>query len=170
MKGKDRTQGKGFSYVMALAMAALLIVAAVYDCGTSPVKAAQASARIEAYFARHSEPFCAFEGVWYDWEQDETMTLGCLELKGDIRQGSYSSATGPRATSNFSMSGTYDIDPDSSMQVIGKDRKGKDVKFTRPIYAEDKEYPTQMIVIDEEGKTSLYIWKDWPPQSINRRD
>ena len=56
------------------------------------------------------------------------------------------------------------------MQVIGKDRKGKDVKFTRPIYAEDREYPTQLIVIDEEGESSVYIWKDWPPQSINRRD
>jgi len=56
------------------------------------------------------------------------------------------------------------------MQVIGKDRKGKDVKFTRPIYAEDREYPTQLIVIDEEGESRVYIWKDWPPQSINRRD
>ena len=172
MKGKGWIQGKGFNYVMAVAMAALLIVAAktVYDYGTGSVEAAQANARIEAYFAKHSGPFCAFEGVWYDWEQDETITLGCLEAKGDIREGSYSSAMGPRATSNFSMSGTYDIDPDSSMQVIGKDRKGKDVKFTRPIYAEDREYPTQLIVIDEEGETHLYIWKDWPPQSINRRD
>jgi hypothetical protein len=165
MKGKGRTEGKGFSYVMAVAMAALLIVATktVYDYGAGPVKAAQANARIEAYFAKHSEPFCAFEGVWYDWEQDETITLGCLELKGNIREGSYSSAMGPRATSNFSMSGTYNIDPDSSMEIIGKDREGKDVKFTRPIYSENKEYPTQMIAIDEEGETHLYIWKDWPP-------
>jgi hypothetical protein len=169
MKHKGRTRGNGFNYVMAVAMAALLIVAAksVYDYSIGPFKAAQADAtieaRIEAYFAKHSGPFCAFEGVWYDWEQDETITLGCLEVKGDIRQGSYSSAMGPRSTSNFSMSGTYDIDPDSSMQVTGKDRKGKDVKFTRPIYAEDREYPTQMIVIDEEGETHLYIWKDRPP-------
>jgi len=165
-----RTQGKGFSYVMAVGMAALLIVAAMIVYGNGPVKAAQADARIKAYFAKHSGPFCAFEGVWYDWEQDETITLGCLELNGDIREGSYSSATGPRATSNFSISGTYDIDPDSSMQVIGKDREGKGVKFSRPIYAEDREYPTQLIVIDEEGQSGLYIWKDWPPQSINRRD
>jgi hypothetical protein len=167
-----RTQGKGFSYVMAVGTAALLIVAAmtVYGYGNGPVKAAQANARIEAYFAKHSGPFCAFEGVWYDWEQDETITLGCLELKGDLREGSYSSAKGPRATSNFSISGTYDIDPDSSMQVIGKDREGKGVIFSRPIYAEDREYPTQLIVIDEEGESGLYIWKDWPPQSINRRD
>jgi|SRR6516165_7359298 hypothetical protein len=172
MKGKGRTQGKAFSYLMAVAMAAPLIVPvkAVYDYGTGSVKAAPANARIEAYFAMHSRPFCEFEGVWYDWEQDETITLGCLELKGGIREGSYRSAMGPRATSNFSMSGTYDIDPDSSMQVIGEDRKGKDVKFTRPIYAEDREYPTQLIVIDEEGESRVYIWKDWPPQSINRRD
>jgi hypothetical protein len=174
--GKGRTQGKGISYLMAVALVALLIVWAKtgYDYSNGLLKAAQANAtieaRIEAYFAKHSEPFCAFEGVWYDWEQDETITLGCLEVKGAIRQGSYSSAMGPRATSNFSMSGTYDIDPDSSMQVIGKDREGRDVEFARPIYAEDREYPTQMIVIDEEGETSLYIWKDWPPQSINRRD
>jgi hypothetical protein len=57
------------------------------------------------------------------------------------------------------MSGTYDIDPDSSMQVIGKDREGKDVKFTTMIYVEDKEYPTQMIVTDEKGDGAVYIWQ-----------
>jgi hypothetical protein len=81
-------------------------------------------------------------------------------VKGDIRGGSYSSAMGPRATSNFSMSGTYDLDSDSSMRVIGKDREGKNVKFTIPFYVEDKEYPTQMIVIDEKGARGLYIWKE----------
>ena len=160
MKSKGRTQGKGFSYLKAVAMAALLIVAVkiVYDYGIGPVKAAQASSRIEAYFAKHSRPFCAFEGVWYDWEQDETITLGCLELKGHIREGSYSSAMGPRATSNFSMSGAYDI-AGSFMQVIGKDRQGKNVKFTRLIYVEDPEYPTQMIVIDKKGEGGFYIWQ-----------
>jgi hypothetical protein len=172
MKSKGRTQGKGFSYVMAVGMAALLIVAAktVYDYRNGLVKGALADARIETYFAEHSGPFCAFEGVWYDWEQDETITLGCLEVKGEIREGSYSSAKGSRATSNFSMSGTYDIDSDNSMRVVGKDPKGKDAKFIRMIYVEDQEYPTQMIVIDEEGESGFYIWKDWPPQSINRRD
>ena len=161
MKGKGWIQGKGFNYVMAVAMAALLIVAAktVYDYGTGSVEAAQANARIEAYFAKHSRPFCAFEGVWHDWEQDETITLGCLEVKGNIRQGSYSSAMGPRATSNFSMSGTYDLDSDSSMRVSGKDSQGKDVKFTTLIYVEDTEYPTQMIVIDKKGERGFYIWK-----------
>jgi hypothetical protein len=161
MKGKGRTQGKGFGYVMAVAMAALLIVAAttLYDFRNDSVKRGYADARTETYFAEHSGPFCAFEGVWYDWEDDETITLGCLEVKGNIRSGSYSSAMGPRATTNFSMSGTYDIDPDSSMQVIGKDREGKDVKFTTMIYVEDKEYPTQMIVIDEKGAGGFYIWQ-----------
>jgi hypothetical protein len=156
-----RTQGKGFSYVMAVAIAALLILAAktASDYRNDWVKGAQPDARTEAYFAEHSGPFCAFEGVWYDWEDDETITLGCLEVKGNIRQGSYSSAMGPRATSDFSMSGTYDIDSDSSMHVIGKDREGKDVKFTTMIYVEDKEYPTQMIVIDEKGEGGFYIWQ-----------
>jgi hypothetical protein len=160
MKGNGRTQGKGFSYVMALLMATLLIVAAktVYDYRNGPIRGALADAQTETYFAEHSGPFCAFEGVWYDWEHDETITLGCLEVKGNIRKGSYSSAVGPRATSNFSMSGTYDVDPDSCMQVIGKDRQGKDVEFTTLIYVEDKEYPTQMIVIDENEKR-VYIWK-----------
>ena len=99
------------------------------------------------------------EGVWHDWEDDETITLGCLEVKGNIREGSYSSATGPRATSDFSMSGTYDLDSDSSMQVIGKDREGRGVKFTTPIYVDDTEYPTQMIVIDKRGMKTLYIWQ-----------
>src|SRR6516162_2572429 len=47
MKGKGRTQGKGFSYVMALGMAALVIVAAktVYDYRNGLVKGALADAR-----------------------------------------------------------------------------------------------------------------------------
>ena len=142
---------------MTLAMAALRIVVAktVYDYSNG----AFAGASIETYLSEHPGPFCAFEGVWYDWEQDETITLGCLEVKGDVREGSYSSAMGPRATSNFSMSGTYDIDFDSSIKVVGKDRKGKDVRFTKPIYVEDQEYPTQMIVIAENGERGFYIWK-----------
>ena len=83
MKGKGRTQGKGFSYVMAVAMAALLIVAAktLFDYGNGPVRRAHADARTETYFAEHPGPFCAFEGVWYDWEDDETITLGCIEMQ-----------------------------------------------------------------------------------------
>ena len=145
---------------MAVLVAALLILAAktVYNHRIGLVTGTLADATAEAYFAEVSGPFCTFEGVWHDWERDEWITLGCLEVKGDIREGSFSSAMGPRATSNFSMSGAYDI-AGSFMQVIGKDRQGKNVKFTRLIYVEDPEYPTQMIVIDKRGGKSLYIWK-----------
>ena len=155
-----RPRENGFSYVMAMLMAALLIVAAktVYDYRNPPVEGALADARTETYLAEHPGPFCAFEGVWYDWEHDETITLGCLEVKGNFREGSYRSAMGLRAPSSFSICGTYDIDPDGAMEVIGKDRQGKDIKFNTLIYVEDKEYPTQMIVVDEKEKR-LYIWK-----------
>ena len=79
-------------------------------------------------------------------------------MKGNIRGGSYSLAMGPRATSNFSMSGAYDI-AGGFMRVIGNDREGKGVKFTRLIYVEDPEYPTQMIVIDKKGEEGFYIWQ-----------
>jgi hypothetical protein len=103
MKGKGWTQGKGFSYVMAVPMAALVIVAAtnVYDYRSHWVKKAHANARTEAYVAEHAGPFCAFEGVWYDWEDDETITLGCLEVKGNVRSGSYSSAMGASSDLEF---------------------------------------------------------------------
>ena len=141
-------------------MAALLFLAAktAYDHWTYwnvPVKDALA----DAYFAERPGPFCTFEGVWHDWERDETITLGCLEVKGGIREGSYSSAMGPRATSNFSMSGTYNIDGDSCIHVIGKDREEKNVKFTALVSVENVEYPTQMYVIDEKGKKGFFIWK-----------
>ena len=159
-KFQNLTQGNGFICAMAVLVAALLVLAAktVYDYRNGPVADALADATAEAYFAEGPGPFCTFEGVWHDWERDETITLGCLEVKGGIREGSYSSAMGPRATSNFSMSGAYDI-AGSFMQVIGKDGERKDVKFTRLIYVEDPEYPTQMIVIDEKGEGSFYIWQ-----------
>jgi hypothetical protein len=161
LKGNGQTQGKGLICVMAVLVAALLILAAktVYNYRIGLVTGTLADATAEAYFAERSGPFCTFEGVWHDWERDETITLGCLEVKGNIREGSYSSAMGPRATSNFSMNGTFDIDIDSCIRVIGKDGEGKDVKFTTPITVENKEYPTQMIVIDKEGMKGLYVWK-----------
>ena len=102
-KCKGQTQGKGFTYVMGIAMVPLLIVAAttVYDYRNDLVKRAHADARTETYFAEHSGPFCAFEGVWYDWEDDETITLGCLEVKGKIRGGSYSFAMGASSDREF---------------------------------------------------------------------
>ena len=58
MKGKRRTQGKGFSYMMAVAMAALFILAAktASDYWNDWVKGAEANARTEAYFARIPDP------------------------------------------------------------------------------------------------------------------
>jgi hypothetical protein len=164
MKGKGQTQGKGFGYLMAVAMAVLLFVAAktVYDFanaafGNAPFQGI--NARPATYLAEPSEPFCLMEGVWHDWEKDETITLGCLEVRGNIREGNYSSATGPRATSNFSISGTYDIDSDGSMRIIIKDQQGKGVEFNVPIYVDDTEYPTQLIIVDKKREKSLYIWK-----------
>ena len=158
MKGKGQTQGKGFGYIMAVPMAVLLVGAAIaiYDYRNAPFRG---TSTIETYLAEYSGPFCVMEGVWHNWEEDETITLGCLEARENIREGSYSSVTGPRATSNFSISGTYDLDSDGSMQVHGKDRQGKVVQFNVPIYVDDTEYPTQMIIIDKKGEKSLYIWK-----------
>src|SRR5262249_61169957 len=134
-KGKGQTLGKGFGYLMAAAMAVLFIVAATNEYSRDPFEVAHAAA--STYSAERSGPFCVMEGVWHNWEDDETIALGCLEVKGKIREGSYSSAKGPRATSNFSISGTYDLGSDSSMQVIGKDREGRGFKFTTPIYVDD---------------------------------
>ena len=161
-KSKGRTQGKGFGYVIAVPMAALVIVAAmtIYDFTNVTFKGAQADARTATYFAEQSGPFCVMEGVWHNWEEDETITLGCLEVKGNVRQGSYSSATGPRATFNFAMTGTYDLDSDDSILVVGKTREGMRVKFSKAIHVDDTEYPTQMILIDQTRERSVYIWKN----------
>ena len=165
MKGKGRTQ-KGFGYVMAVPMAVLLIVAAitVYDYRNDPFKGAHTGARTETYSAEQSGPFCVMEGVWHNWEDDETITLGCLEVKGNVREGSYSSATGPRATFNFAMTGTYDLDSDDSILVVGKTREGMHIKFSKAIYVDDTEYPTQMILIDQTRERSVYIWKRPQPE------
>jgi len=161
-----RTQGKGFNCIVAVGMLALFIVAGktADDFKNAWVKDAYVDARTDAYFAAHPGHFCAFEGVWYDWDDDETITLGCLEVKGNFREGSYTSASGPRATSNFSISGKYDI-AGNFMTVVGTDREGKAVKFTTMIYVENPEYPTQMIVVDKKGERCFYIW-----QRSNRAD
>jgi hypothetical protein len=155
------SKGKIFGCVMAVPVGALLIVAAktVSDYNDASVKDALVDVKAELYFAEHPPLFCTFEGVWYDWERDETITLGCLQVNGNNRAGNYRSATGPRATSTFSMSGTYDVDTDSCIRVIGKDRDGKIVKFSKPISVEDVEYPTQMIFVDENGEKGFFIWK-----------
>jgi hypothetical protein len=146
---------------MAAAAAALLIVAARtgYDFREVPIEEALAEAKAELYFAEHAGKFCTYEGVWYDWELDETITLGCLEVGDNYRKGRYSSATGPRATTNLSMSGTYDVDSDSCIRVIGKEGNGRTIQFTEPISVDDVEYPTQMIFVDKMGQKGLFIWK-----------
>jgi hypothetical protein len=152
---------KVLSCALAASVAALLIVAgrSVYDYWDAPVEEALAEAKAELYFAKHPGPFCTFEGVWFDWERDETITLGCLEVSGNHREGRYRSATGPRATTNLSMTGTYDVDSDSCIRVIGKEGNGRTIQFTEPISVDDVEYPTQMIFVDEKGQKSLFIWK-----------
>ena len=144
-------------YVMALPVAVLLIVAATNEYRRDPFAVANAAA--SAYSAEQFGPFCVMEGVWHNWEDDETITLGCLEVKGNVREGSYSSATGPRATPNFAMTGTYDLDCNDSILVVGKTREGMGVKFSKTIHVDDTEYPTQMILIDQAGERSIYIWK-----------
>ena len=80
MKGKGRTQRKGFGYVMAAPMAVLLIVAAmtVYDYGNALFKSAQANARAETYFAEQSGPFCLMEGVGIIGRMTKRLRLAVL--------------------------------------------------------------------------------------------
>jgi hypothetical protein len=161
LKDTDQTRRRGFISLMTLLVAALLVTVAktAYDIRNAPVEA-PLDARIDLYFAEHPGPFCILEGVWHDWERDETMTLGCLEIKGHhLRQGSYKSETGPRATLSFSVAGTYDVGSDSSIRVIGKDREGRTVRSTTLIAIEDLEYPTQIVSVDEDGEPGFFIWK-----------
>jgi hypothetical protein len=121
-----------------------------------------ADARAAAYFERHSEPDCRFEGTWHDWERDEWMTLGCLQVKVQHREGSYSSATGPRVTLQVSMQGTYWIDGASIIHIAGQDSEGKNHDFSAPISVENVEYPTQICFAETtEGIacTAFFIWK-----------
>jgi hypothetical protein len=161
MMGKGQRQGKGFGYLMAVPMALLLIVAAatLYEYRRDPFKGAHAVVRTAAYSAEQAGPFCVMEGVWHNWEEDETITLGCLEVKGNVREGRYNSETGPRATFNFALTGTYNLDSDDSIRVVGKTREGIRVKFSKAIHVDDTEYPTLMILIDQTRERSIYIWK-----------
>ena len=163
MKDTDQTRRPDFiGIVSAVLLAVALFIVATktaHDYKNASSKDPLLDARIDRYFAEHPGPFCILEGVWHDWERDETMTLGCLEIKGNLRQGSYKSETGPRATSSFSVTGTYDVGSDSSIRVIGKDREGKTVRSTTLIAVEDLEYPTQIISVDEDGEPGFFIWK-----------
>ena len=141
---------------------AVLTAATFHSARKEIGQALHADARAAAYFERHSEPDCRFEGAWHDWERDEWMTLGCLKVKVQHREGSYSSATGPRAISQVSMQGTYRIGGESIIHIAGQDSEGKSHDISAPIWVENDEYPTQLCFAETtEGIacTAFFIWK-----------
>ena len=136
-------RGNIIRYIACVVIVGIAVLTAV----TKEVgRAVPADARASAYFQQHSEPDCRFEGTWHDWERDERITLGCLKVKVDHREGSSSSATGPRAISQTSMQGSYRIDGDGEgfIHIAGKDSKGKHHDISTPISVENVEYPTQL--------------------------
>jgi hypothetical protein len=158
-------QGSIMRYITTMAIVGLAVLTAVtfHSARKEIGQALPADARAAAYFERHSEPDCRFQGAWQDWERDEWMTLGCLEVKVQHRQGSYSSATGPRATLQVSMQGTYWIDGASIIHVARQDSDGKNLDFSVPISVENVEYPTQICFMETtEGIAcnAFFIWKN----------
>ena len=157
-------QGGIIRYITAMVIVGLAVLtAATFHSGRKEIgQALPADARAAAYFERHSEPDCRFQGAWHDWERDEWMTLSCLKVKVQHREGSYSSATGPRATLQVSMQGTYWIDGASIIHVARQDSEGKNHDFSVPISVENAEYPTQICFVETtEGIacTAFFIWK-----------
>jgi hypothetical protein len=163
LKSTDQTPQQDFIAIAgALFLAAAMLLVGVKSSNNREHAAEKTleDTRIDRYFTKYAGPFCILEGVWHDWERDETMTLGCIEIKRrHLRQGIYKAETGPRAATNFSVTGTYDIGSDSSIRAIGKDREGKTVRSTTLIAVEDLEYPTQIISVDEDGQPGFFIWK-----------
>src|SRR3954463_1039271 len=91
-------------YITTMVIVGLAVLTAATSSNTWKIgQVAPADARASAYFEQYSEPDCRFEGTWHDWGRDEWMTLGCLKVKDEHREGSYSSATGSRAISQVSM-------------------------------------------------------------------
>ena len=147
---------------MVIVGLAVLTAATFHNARKEIGQALPADARAEAYFERHSEPDCRFKGAWHDWERDEWMTLGCLKVKVQHREGSYSSATGPRATLQASMQGTYWIDGAGTLHVARQDSEGKNHDFSVPISVERAELPTQICFAETTegiGCTAFFIWK-----------
>ena len=91
-------QGSIIRYVTAMVIVGLAVLTATtfYNSWKEIGQVVPADARASAYFEQYSKPDCRFEGTWHDWERDEWMTLGCLKVKNEHREGSYSSAMGPR--------------------------------------------------------------------------
>jgi hypothetical protein len=155
--------GNIIRYITTAAIAGLAVLTATTFYNTrKEIGQVLSDARASAYFEQYSEPDCRYEGTWHDWERDEWMTLGCLEVQGDHREGSYSSATGPRAISQVSMQGTYRIDGEGFIHIAGQDSEGKNHDISAPISVENDEYPTQVCFAETtEGIacTAFFIWK-----------
>ena len=157
-------QGGIIRYITTMVIVGLAVLTATtfYNTWKEIGQAVPADARASAYFERYSKPDCRFEGTWHDLERDEWMTLGCLEVKDEHREGSYSSATGPRAISQASTQGTYRIDAEGFIHIAGQDSEGKNHDFSAPISVENGEYPTQVCFAETtEGIacTAFFIWK-----------
>ena len=157
-------QGNIIRYIISMVIVglAVLMTTTFYNARKEIGQVVPADASVSAYFEQHSGPDCRFEGTWHDWERDEWMTLGCLKVKDDQREGSYRSATGPRAISQVSMQGTYRIDGEGFIHIAGKDSEGKNHDISAPISVEDDEYPTQVCFAETtEGIacTAFFIWK-----------
>jgi len=157
-------QGSIVRYITMMVIVGLAVLAAAtfHSARKEIGQALPTDAMTAAYFEQHSEPDCRFAGAWQDWERDEWMTLGCLKVKVQHNEGSYSSATGPRATSQVSMQGTYWIDGAGLLHVARQDREGKSHDFSVPISVENAELPTQICFAETtEGIacTAFFIWK-----------
>src|SRR3954454_1110656 len=151
-------------YITAMVIVgfAVLTAATSYNTWNEIGQVAPFDERASAYFEQYSEPDCRFEGTWHDWERDEWMTLGCLKVKDEHREGSYSSATGPRAVSQVSMQGTYRIDGEGFIHIAGQNTEGKSHNFNAPISVENIEYPTQVCFTETtEGISCIafFIWQ-----------
>jgi hypothetical protein len=157
-------QGSSIRYITTMMIVGLAVLtAATFHSARKGIGEVLPDARAAAYFERHSEPDCRFAGAWHDWERDEWMTLGCLKVKVKHREGSYSSATGPRATLQVSMQGTYWIDVEGFLHVARQDGEGKNHDFSVPISLENAELPTQICFAKTtEGIacTAFFIWKN----------
>ena len=75
-------QGSIIRYITTMVIVGIAVLAAAtfHSARKEISQALPADAMTAAYFERHSEPDCTFKGAWHDWERDEWMTLGCLEV------------------------------------------------------------------------------------------
>ena len=157
-------QGNIIRYITTVVIVGLAVLTATtfYNTWKEMGQVVPADATVSAYFKQYSGPDCRFEGIWHDWGRDERMTLGCLKVKDDHREGSYSSATGPRAISQVSMQGTYRIDREGFIQIADQVSDGKNHDIGAPISVENGEYPTQVCFAETtEGIacTAFFIWQ-----------